>query len=140
MSVEQANPFNYKYDVSHPLHFLQEVSEHYANAHYFKDTSPDEILSYAERQLARIPSIAAHINEIRTGSGESEMTFVFGWECTDDVELMAGWFKLLRYLGGDPIHHRNRDGLTALEVVQKRLRHLGYDDKESEEIVDALMR
>lgn len=119
------NPFGYKN--TDPMHFLQEVSEHYANVHFFKDASPSDILSYAEHELSRIPDIASYINEVDEKSGESEMTFVFGWECTDDVELMAEWFKLLRRLGGDIHHHRNRKGLTAAEVARTRLHRLGRD-------------
>ena len=125
-----SNPFNYTYNVNDPREFLQEVSEHYANVDFCKDASPSDILSYAERELSRIPNISTYINEVNEKTGESEMTFVFGWECTDDVELMADWFQLLRRLGGDCENHRNHKGQTAMEVARARIHRLGYTDED----------
>lgn len=130
-----SNPFNYTYDASTPMEFLQEVSEHYANVDFCKDASPSDILSYAERELSRIPSIASYINQVNERSGESEMTFVFGWECTNDVELMTDWFKMLRRLGGDIHNHRNLKGHTAMDTARSRFSRLGYTEDECEQHV-----
>lgn len=130
MTIE---PFGYKYDITEPMHFLEEVSEHYANVHFFQDASPTDILSYAERELSRIPSIASYINRVGGKSGESEMTYVFGWECTDDVELMSEWFKLMHRLGGDIHVHRNRKGQNAIEVARERLRRSGYTEEQRQQ-------
>jgi hypothetical protein len=128
------HPFRYTHDISEPMNFLKELSEHYANAYYYKD-SPKDILAYAEQELSRIPSIATYINTVHKNSGESEMTYVFGWECTDNVELMAEWFNLMRRLGGDVHLHRNRNGRTAMEVACERLHSVGYTQEQMNELL-----
>lgn len=128
--------FDYQYDITTPLPFLKEVSEHYANVYFFEDASPTDILLYAERELSQIPSIATYINQIDADTGESEMTYVFGWECTNDVDLMAGWFQLLQRLGGD-VHRPNRKGMNALDVARARLRRMGYSETQTDQFVQS---
>ena len=132
MSLER-----YSYNSNQPLNFLQEISEHYANAQFF-GSDPDIILVYAEKTLGEIPNIQFYINkqlfykdiqnEIQD-NGDNEFISTFKWRCTNDVELMKKWFCLLYKLGGDP-SIKNVQGKTAFDVCRERMLEEGYEEFE----------
>jgi len=160
MSLER-----YSYNSNQPLNFLQEISEHYANAQFF-GSDPDIILVYAEKTLGEIPNIQFYINkqlfykdiqnEIQAyldktkndkyrlsdpypkeDDGDNEFISTFKWRCTNDVELMKKWFCLLYKLGGDP-SIKNVQGKTAFDVCRERMLEEGYRESEVSDFLRSL--
>jgi hypothetical protein len=132
----------YTYNSDHPLQFLQEISEDYANSQ-FKKSDSDIILKYAEKTLGKIPNIDSYINRqfgdpyLKEDEGDNEFIYTFKWKCTNDVELMKKWFHLLYKLGGNP-NIKNMKGKNAFDVCRERMLEEGYEEEDVSEFLNSL--
>lgn len=124
------NPYNYINSPSDAISFLNEISEHYANLSYFKDTTPEKLLTFAEQTLPTIPGIDKIITKY-------EMPSIFEWECTSNIYLMKDWFKLMKKIGGDPLY-KNSNGFTSLDVARKRLLREGFSNNEATDFINSM--
>ena len=122
---------NYQFTTQNPSEFIFEVSEHYANIHYFKDASPTDVLKNAKEKMMTIDNVSFYLNRSNDKDGNNYLMDTFKWVCTDDVELMTNWFRMLVELGADPML-KNKKGETAVSIAFDRMNR--YDSYTKDEV------